>query len=639
LHILGGGEADVIGPLLATSWDQGNHYNESCPPAAEAAPNCDGRAPTGCVATVFAQIMKYHAWPYRGAGSFTYEDAAGSITGAHTAVFSDPYEWSRMQDEYYALGQEPDEAVRAVAELMYELGVAAGTDYETQRSSAVSMELARRMRRCFLYETPTFAEPAAGASWASALLGDLARDRPCVAAIPGHAFVVDGHMRQGPDDFFHVNYGWSGQNDGWHVLQDVQGQAVVEIGIGIEPRLIAIPVGSERTNQGWELRWVLPRMRADEVSRVEVLQRRTASGTWTDPADDFEQFEVTSTSDYNDWTLSPAGYTGSCFHKPAGGYLNHEYHLTSSRVSRPGRNTSLAFQVQYKLYEDGLSVLVSTDRGDSFTPAWSVSKEIRMGWTQIQVPLGAWAGQNILVRFAYTPGPQVYIGGGAWLDEIRLVSAQWYEWNAIHQVHALEAYRAESTVLFGDEADAFTTFKVTSTNSYQDWSLSTEGYQGGCFYKPPGGYGNVQYHLTSTRTFRPGPDTQLLFKARYGLLKDRLSVLVSAGSGGNFSPVWSVTDTIRANWMDIRIPLAAFAGRDILIRFEYVPGDFYDGRGVWLDEIRLVDVTGAEYLDSPVYHTSLTSLAQGPNVLAYQVWSGEQAHPLSEAFTVDASTQ
>ncbi|MBM4025473.1 MAG: hypothetical protein FJ280_08700 [Planctomycetes bacterium] len=110
---------------------------------------------------------------------------------------------------------------------------------------------------------------------------------------------------------------------------------------------------------------------------------------------------------------------------------------------------------------------------------------------------------------------------------------------------------------------------------------------------------------------------------------------VSTNGGGSFTAVWSVTGTIREKWTDIRIPLAAFAGRNLLIRFEYVPGTFYADRGVWLDEIRLVDVTGAEYLDGPVYHTSVTHLDQGLNLLAYRIWAGEQAHRRSEPFSVD----
>jgi hypothetical protein len=469
-----------------------------------------------------------------------------------------------------------------------------------------------------------------------ALLSDLARRRPCTAGVPGHGFVVDGHMRQGADDFFHVNYGWSGRNDGWYVLDDVQGEAVTEVCTGINPLLTAIPLGSERIAEGWELKWVLPKTRADEVSRVDVLQGKTASGTWTDRAEDFDEFQITSTSDYKDWVLSPAGYSRACFHKPVGGYLNCEYHLTSSLAFRPGPDASLIFKAEYKLYEDGLSVQVSTDKGDSFAPVWSVSKEIRMSWTDIRIPLGAWAGQDILIRFEYTPGKQSYSGGGVWLDDIRLVSAQWYEWSAIHQVHVLEAYRTESTVVFEDDADAFTTFQVTSPNPNWDWLLSTEGYEGGCFYKPVGGYTNAEYHLTSTRSFRPGPNTQLTFKARYALAKDGLSVLVSADAGGSFSPVWSVIGTVRKNWTDIRIPLDAFAEQEILIRFEYTPAASFPDEGVWIDEIRLLDISNAEYLDCPVYHTSLTHLDEGISTLAYEVWTGDQAQPRSEPFTIDS---
>jgi hypothetical protein len=631
------GSEEVIGPLLATSWDQGNYYNEDCPPAPAGPDSSGGRAPAGCLATAFAQIMKYHQWPYRGAGSFTYEDISGSITGTHTAVFSDPYEWSRMQNEYYAFGREPEEAVQAVAELMYELGVAARMDYEADSSTSATAELTGRLRQHFLYETPVLTDAAAGASLMGALLGDLTVRRPCLATIPGHAFVIDGYLRQGADDFFHVNYGWSGRNDGWAVLDDVQGEAVAGIGTGIEPVLVAIPLGSIQTAEGRELRWVLPETRADEVTRVDVLERTLRTGTFQDHAEAFDEFEITSTSGFQDWALAPEGYTGSCYYKPSGGYINRQYHLTSTRVFRPEADTVLVFQARYRLYEDGLSVGVSTDDGDSFTPVWSVSKEVQTNWTQIRVPLGAFAGQEVRLRFEYLPGQQVYAGGGVWLDAIELASAQWFDWSPIHQVDQPEAYRAQSTVTFEDDADTFTNFKITSTNHYQDWSLSAEGYSGGCFDKPVGGYGSAKYHLTSTRSFRPAADTNLTFKTRYALAQDGLSVQVSTSGGGSFMPVWSATGTIRRNWTDVRVPLAAFAGKDILIRFEYLTGSFYPDEGVSLDEIRLVDITGAEYLDGPVYHTSVTNLSTGSHVLAYQLRAGEQAGPRSEAFTVDVS--
>ncbi|NTV84127.1 MAG: hypothetical protein HGA23_07495, partial [Bacteroidales bacterium] len=55
-----------IAPLLATNWSQGCGYNALCP--VDASGPC-GRALTGCVATAFAQILKYYNYPATGTGS------------------------------------------------------------------------------------------------------------------------------------------------------------------------------------------------------------------------------------------------------------------------------------------------------------------------------------------------------------------------------------------------------------------------------------------------------------------------------------------------------------------------------------------------------------------------------------------
>ncbi len=626
-------DSQVIGPLLATSWGQGNHYNEYCPTAPDAPDSYDGRTPVGCVAVAFAQIMKYHQWPYRGNGSASYDDAEGQIVGIHTAVLSDRYDWAKMQNEYYAFGREPNEVAQAVSALMYELGVAAKTDYEPSWASAGSAELAGSIRNYFLYETPVQLGTSDSDRFADALFAELAEQRPCVASIPGHAFVIDGYMQEGQGRFFHINYGWSGQNDGWHLLEDVQNAAIVEVWTGIRPVLAAIPLDGEDTAKGVELRWVLPSTRSEEVDAVNVLKRITVSGTFSDPVEDFQAFEATSTSDHVDWVLSPQGDSDACFYKPAGGYGNREYHLTSTHVFRPQPDSRLVFQTKYMLLDDQFSVAISTDDGATFSSVWSVSSAVSDSWTEVQVPLGTFSGRDIRIRLEYVPG-RFYLEGGVWIDEIAIVSTEWYDWNRVQRIEALQVYRAESTTTFWDQAEDFSMFSPTSTNDYQDWFLSTDGLTGLCFHKPAGGYGNVEYHLTSSRSFQPGPDTWLIFKAKYALGHDGLSVSVSTDGARTFSEVWSVSETIRHRWTEIPIPLSAFSGHDTVFRFEYVPGGFFADRGIWIDDIRLVDITGAEYLDCPVYHTSLVGLPQGPSVLAYQVESAGQIHPRSETFTV-----
>jgi len=397
--------------------------------------------------------------------------------------------------------------------------------------------------------------------------------------------------------------------------------------------LTAIPLASEVTPTSVELRWVVPPTRIAEVETVDVLKRVTVSGTFSDPAEDFNDFAVTSTSDHVDWILSSDGFSGACFHKPAGGYSNRQYHLTATSVLQGGPESVLVFKARYVLLNDRFSVAVSADDGESFTTVWSASDAIEDGWTDVEVPLGAFAGQDILIRFEYTPA-NFYVSGGVWIDDIAVAPAQWYVWEPIKQVEELQVQHAESTVTFWDPAEDFSAFEVTSTDPSEDWSLSADGFAGSCFYKPGGGYSNVDYDLTSSSSFTPGPNTYLAFKSKYALAENGLAVSVSTNGGATFSEIWRRSDAVHNLWTEIRIPLAAFSGQDVMLRFEYLPGSYYPDRGIRIDDIRLLEITGAEYGDYPVCYASFSDLPEGTIVLAYQIRSAGQVYLRSESFTV-----
>ncbi len=69
------------GPLLQTKWGQGDGYNDFTPYM-----GCtlytNGNAPTGCVATAAAQIMKYHQWPISYSWS-QMPNIGGVVTTSH----------------------------------------------------------------------------------------------------------------------------------------------------------------------------------------------------------------------------------------------------------------------------------------------------------------------------------------------------------------------------------------------------------------------------------------------------------------------------------------------------------------------------------------------------------------------------
>lgn len=66
----------AIAPLLPTLWNQTAPYNNNCPKLTNK--NAQGQsftetAPTGCVATSTAQVMRYHKYPEKGTGSISYK--------------------------------------------------------------------------------------------------------------------------------------------------------------------------------------------------------------------------------------------------------------------------------------------------------------------------------------------------------------------------------------------------------------------------------------------------------------------------------------------------------------------------------------------------------------------------------------
>ena len=60
-----------LGPLLSTTWNQGQYYNEMCPYDVTSTAG-NNYVWAGCVATAMAQVMKYWGHPATGTGSHGY---------------------------------------------------------------------------------------------------------------------------------------------------------------------------------------------------------------------------------------------------------------------------------------------------------------------------------------------------------------------------------------------------------------------------------------------------------------------------------------------------------------------------------------------------------------------------------------
>lgn len=212
-----------IAPLVGTQWNQGSPYNQYCPVLQGV------QAPTGCVATAMAQIMRYHQWPEKGKGSnsydFTYsynkDGQTLSATASEQMDFSQTtFNWSDMTYSYNA--NSTDNQKDAVATLMHACGVSVNMGYGQNASGAQSRRLPGAYMSNFDYDKSVFyyeRQYFTTAQWEKLIYNELAAGRPVQYSghndESGHSFVCDGYQDGG---YFHINWGWGGISDGYFRL-------------------------------------------------------------------------------------------------------------------------------------------------------------------------------------------------------------------------------------------------------------------------------------------------------------------------------------------------------------------------------------------------------------------------------------
>lgn len=209
----------VVNILIHTQWNQGAPYNNLCPMS-------DGkRCITGCVATAMAQIMKYWRWPNHGYGSVTYTDSKGCGQTLSQDLSVNNYNWNNMLDTYTS-GNYTTAQSTAVATLMRDCGYAVHMQYSPNVSYANVDPLV--MANYFHYSAAAKERNSSlypEEMWHEFIRQDLLAQRPVLysgrnAVDGGHQFILDGFDASG---YYHVNWGWGGNKDGWFMLTNLNG--------------------------------------------------------------------------------------------------------------------------------------------------------------------------------------------------------------------------------------------------------------------------------------------------------------------------------------------------------------------------------------------------------------------------------
>lgn len=204
-------------PLLgAIAWDQGAPYNDQCPMYDDSR-----RCATGCLATAMAQIMYYHRWPLQGTGSYSYTTEINGKNVNLSADFGNTvYDWNNMLPSYS--GASTPEQNEAVATLMSHCGISIDMEYGLE-SGAMYVKIPDALYNYFGYDKGVSYKARNYYNineWENIIRRELDEGRVIeyngqAGDGGGHSFLCDGYNTAG---FFHINWGWSGQANGYFML-------------------------------------------------------------------------------------------------------------------------------------------------------------------------------------------------------------------------------------------------------------------------------------------------------------------------------------------------------------------------------------------------------------------------------------
>ena len=210
----------VVGPLLGSNrWNQTRYYNNLCPADASGNTAYGGHAAVGCGALVMGQVMRYWQYPTSGTGSHSYtSNNYGSLSANFGAT---TYHYESMPNQLTS-SNHPDSCVNAIATLLYHCGVAVNMNYGPSASVCNSNKIVSALSTYFRYPTTVqYIERGSlsTTAWYSYLKGELDEGAPFMyggsGSNGGHVWTCDGYR---DDDYFHFNWGWGGQQNGYYAL-------------------------------------------------------------------------------------------------------------------------------------------------------------------------------------------------------------------------------------------------------------------------------------------------------------------------------------------------------------------------------------------------------------------------------------
>lgn len=261
---------DYVEPLVTTVWEQGKYYNQYCPYHPQASSYYDYRVPNGCVALTMSNILNFYRYPRLGFGGtsyipFDYDFEADTMIyefGRITERFDQiPLEYEYITDDVSAYQGN-------LGKLTYLTGVSTRMGYGADGSGSNGEYCLNGLKTNWLYNQSgalrSIDDVADYKEWEDIVVTELNKNRPVYYAGyseiygQGHAWIVDGYVTVDTTRYFHVNWGWSGSDNGFYRIDMLHTRSFgsfsqneyVIVGIAPEDTLIAKPQTSFDTLVG-----------------------------------------------------------------------------------------------------------------------------------------------------------------------------------------------------------------------------------------------------------------------------------------------------------------------------------------------------------------------------------------------------
>ena len=238
-----------VSPLIEAEWNQDYSWNRECP---EDSAGPGGHVFAGCVAVAAAQLMHYWEFPESGNASKSYNHNDYGELSVDFEYMN--YDFSLMPNTYSS--QETEE-------FLFHIGVAYSMNYGPEGSGTSTANTLYALPNFFSYNDDLqmieLDEYDTQSEYEEQLILELDNQRPVIYRGCGdgswlddggcHAWNVDGYEENNSNDvFFHCNWGWGGQQNGYFSLGDLTPQELWFIDlqnfnlnqgavIGVQPRI------------------------------------------------------------------------------------------------------------------------------------------------------------------------------------------------------------------------------------------------------------------------------------------------------------------------------------------------------------------------------------------------------------------